>query len=149
VQAAVENIMKSGGSDEIVEEVLRSIDQSAELKSAIDSVGVRESRVPFDRVTVSVASINSIMLARRDLLLEPDSSGAKQRLADSQRAFRYSFLLFSEQESAAELERLSQGVMLMLSGKPRPPGLYEERTKQAEEAAETWMRADISKHAFI
>ncbi|MGR9150877.1 hypothetical protein ACU8MT_15695 [Rhizobium leguminosarum] len=147
-KAAFENVKRQGNSDAICERVLAKIDGDTELKKFIDSVGVREALLPFDRTTISFAAINSLMLARKDLLTN-SSSNAPRRLEDARRVFRYSFLIFDEIEFAAEAEKQAQGIVMMLSGKPRPSSLYEERMRQAEDALPRWMSADVHKHAFI
>lgn len=144
-----EEIMRIGSSDAICTKVLAKIDGDPELLKFIGSVGIREAVLPFGQTTIRIAAINSLMLARRDLLAEPDAPDARRRLQHARRAFHYSFLVFTEQEFAAETERQARGVLMMLSGSPRPVSLYTERAKLADDALRNWMIADIAEHEFI
>src|SRR5690606_18520167 len=88
---AFENIKKLGGSDAICRQVLARIDNDPEMTKHIESVGIREGRFPFDKTVIGFSAINSLMLARRDLVADPSSADAAQRLEIARRVYRYSF----------------------------------------------------------
>jgi hypothetical protein len=146
---AIENVKRHGNSDDICRQVLAKIAGDQELQKFLDSVGARETQFPFNRLTTSFAAIDSLMLARKDLASNPSSEDARLRLDTAKRVFRYSFFMFSDEEFAVEAEKQAQGILMMLSGKPRPASLYDERAKQADASLPNWMSADIRKHAFI
>ncbi|WFU89870.1 hypothetical protein QA644_27885 (plasmid) [Rhizobium sp. CC1099] len=150
MKASYEAIVKYGGSDHLCSVVLNTIESDQELKKYIESVGIRESLLPLDRPTITLAAINSLMRARKHLLIAPSPIDATFKLNQAQQVFRYSFFLFTDSEFAAEAEAQAHGIMqMLLEGKERPPSQYDERAKQAEKSLSVWMNADVTTFTFI